>query len=354
MQWLEEGDFTVLDTLWSGEEILQRIQPGQAKEEYLLELRAFADPAQAQAASAKDVEWQQWLTFCHHPSLLLPLHCRHQGNQAQVVYPAKAVTTSWPTYVSQVYKEYMADEDLTLELAFRLTLIYGALVGKGLRPVSLERPRPERILLTGEGDVRALPLRFASHDESGAQSILEGLANIMFAAFIHPAQGKREFLPRCRDVNREISLDAQTLVRRCLTGQPDLFDTPAALTRALTQLHIRRNAEAPYRDGGPLVAFRADAPDRDYVPQLEQAIEAQSAESTAPPTWMQAIWRLEFFQNIGNLRWLFVVFYLVTLAPLLLTRLPADALAFAVFVVSSIYWMCAIAIYHGYRRRNSR
>lgn len=342
MQWLVDGDYKVIRSLSPGLELL---------EDYLLEIREFADPEEAAAATAEDVKWQHWLSFCQHSSLLQPLFCHARGSQAVVVYPRKGVEAVWPSYVEQAFGEYMADENLTLELTFRLTLIWGSLLGKGLRPVGLERPRPELILLSGDGDVRALPLRFQAHEESGASSILVGLAHILFEALTRQSV-QAEFLPRCRDLNREISLDAQTLVRRCLPEDKEAFDTPGALTRALTRLNIRRNADEPYRDQGPLVAYRPYVPDRDYVPEMKQAAAEVQPLAPEPPAWLFLLYNLKFFQDLRNLRLMFVLIYLGVLSPLFFVELERGALAVYLVLISIVYWMCAMAVYTGYRRRN--
>lgn len=342
MQWLAEQRYQVLESLWESDRKLQRIQA--EGREYLLEIRPGTAPEEA---------WKQWVSYCHHPDLLLPAGYHHTSSHSLVLYPAKGAIMTWPTYVQQVFGEYMAEEELCLELAYRLSLIGSAMLGKGLRPVSLQPVAPERVLLTGDGEPRVLPPDFDPSAEPGPGPLLTGLAQLLFAALTHPHTPAEpgEALARCRDLNREISLDAQTLVRRCLPGEKDRFENLGAVIRWLHQLHVRRSPQSPYRDSGPLQAFRPEAPERDYQPELEQAVEDVPG---APPTsTLQAIGRLRFFQDVRNLRFMFGVIYLLMLTPAMFAR-PWQSALLPVGLISCVYWMMVISLVYGYRRRNTQ
>lgn len=148
---------------------------------FLVEEREWPDEASALEALSQDERWKQWLSYS--------LVC-------------------WPVYVEQVFRDYMADEELTLELAFRLTLIWSGMLGKGLRRVALEKPRPDMIYVTGEGDVLAAPPRLVGEGEPGFARLLEGMAEIIFAALTRQevSDGRQE-LARCRDQNLKLALD---------------------------------------------------------------------------------------------------------------------------------------------------
>lgn len=348
------ADYSVSQTLWKAEGYrLERVQSGN--NHFLLEERQWDETASAAEAHRQDEAWKQWLTFCHHPALLLPVECRLSGARTMVFYTSREPVICWPNYIEQAFREYMADEELTLELGFRLTLIWGALVGKGLRPVSLEKPRPDMILLNAEGEVTALPPRFAPNGVVGCQPLLQGMAEIFFHALTrHEAASRPEDLPRCRDVNREISLNTQKLVTRCLPDQEEHFDTLGALTRALTQQHIKRDAERPYRDSGPLANYRAIVADRDYEPAIEQAlaerVEDQVIQMKTP---FHSFWQRSFLHNPRNLNLLLVVFYVLLLTPYLFVRGFADGETVGpMLLTSGLYWLFVGIVYSSYRRRN--
>lgn len=343
MNWLAQQNYQVLETLWEGAE--SQLQLIRAEDrEYLLEIRPAPGPDEA---------WKQWVSYCHHPDLLLPVGYHHTSSQCLIVYPAKNAIMTWPTYVQQVFGEYMAEEELCLELAYRLCLVGSALLGKGLRPVSLKALTPERIVLTGDGEPRVMPPEFDPAAEPGPGPLLRGLAQVLFAALTHPhtPADPGDKLARCRDLNREISLDAQTLVRRLLPAEKDRFESLGAVIRWLTQLHIRRSPQSPYRDSGPLRAFRPEAPERDYKPELEQAVE--SLPGSPPTSTLQAVSRLRFFQDVRNLRYAFLLIYLLMLSPAMFAR-PWQSALLPMALVSCVYWMMVISLVYGYRRRNTQ
>lgn len=335
------AEYTETEILWSAaDRRLLRVD-----EQFLLEERGWPDEASAEAAHRRDQEWKDWLTYCHHPSLLMPLECRQKGTRTQVFYRCREPLTCWPVYIEQIFQEYMADEELTLELAFRLTQIWSGMVGKGLRPVALEKPRPDMVLLTGDGHLWALPPRFCPDGETGHVPLLQGMAELLFAALTrHEAASRPEDLRRCRDVNREISLSTQKLVRRCLAGEEEHFDSLGALMRALTQQNIKLNPEKPYRDSGPLVHFRANVPDREFEPEVKEAIEAHKPleiHNYRPPWW----------HNPRNLWVVNIVTYLIMMLPFAWDRNPIEMKITSMGLATGIYLMFAALVYQGYRRR---
>ena len=348
MQWLSEGDYQIRETLWEGSHRLYRVGVG-GKEHYLLEERDLETVEAALAASESDREWQQWMTYCHHRALLLPVHCEARGAQALVLYPSPGPLECWPCYVEQVHQEYMADEELTLELVFHLTQIWGAIVGHGLRPVNLQKPEPKMVLLTGDGEVFCLPPRFDPQGETAPLALLRGLGDLMFAALTRQSPEERgDFLTHCRDLNREITREAEALVRRTQKDQRDGFEGHSPLARALVKLHIGRASDRPYRDSGPLISFRPNVATRDQKPALSEAV----AQQLTPQGASGAYARLRA-GRLSELRYLWIIplfVYLLLLSPLL--GRPVDLLCFAL-PLSFLYWGAVLAIFKGYRREHS-
>lgn len=300
-----------------------------------------------------DPNWLRQLSYIEHPDLLLPVGVCG----TRVIYVGQEHLQPFSRYVSSVFSEYMAPEDLCLELAYRISRAWGQMSEKSCRQFEFFQPSSDRILMSASGDLRLLPPIF-SVGKATSQSLVIAVGEMLFDNLTHPntPAHKQEFYSAIREVNGEITAAAEEIVRRCLVDGPDRILGLGALTRCIHQQRIRYSPDCPFPDRGPLGYFKKPVQPPEYETNLQEAVQTQRKvdyHDLAPPTWLERLTRWQFYDRVENLRALFVVVYLVMIGPLFFGREWAEV-ALPFFLMSGIYWLFVIGLLAAYRRRRHK
>jgi hypothetical protein len=241
---------------------------------FILKVLRYSSEDDALVAYGEAKTWQNLLSLNYHPAFLNPLEIIQSGESLVILHEGlKGVHL--PGYLREFFKGYQADEPFAFELAWHLVEIACSLASQGGGAFAIGEIPVEHIFFTEEGRPKFLPP--SMERDAGSRGLLKGFAHLLFIMLTCESPiDKGEFLTRSRDVNGEISEEAEAIIRRCALdekegGFPNLLSLRQALHEVLKSRGRSKELSKGYMSG-----FRSSRPRINYEKNIDEAVEAET------------------------------------------------------------------------------
>jgi hypothetical protein len=339
---------------------------GRGSKISFLERFSFPDSVSAEAERERRNQWKNALSLNYHPAFINPLEIKAEEDTLTIVYEGLE-GVHLPEYLRDYFNGYPAEEGFALEVLFTVVEIVRSLMAQSARSVIIEKIGPDDIFIARDGRLKLIPPRLHFSDEKekfkdSQAHFIRGLAELLFFMLtLEDPLKKGEFLSQAREVNREMTLYAESVIRRCAAGDKEGgFNNLLTLRQALYEELKRRSAGKPVKDGY-IRNFKSEKPVVEYEEHMEEAVkqEEKFQQKVRKGDWG---WDYRFlvglFRDVNRqFNWkrlwpLFIFPYILVILPFILItdmRYAADIVWLLVYTFP-VYVGVFLIILHGYRR----
>jgi hypothetical protein len=341
-------------------------QAGRGGKPILLERLSFADSDTAAASVEEGKIWKNALSLNYHPAFLNPLDITADGSTVTVVFEG-IEGVHLPKYLKDYFKGYVAEEFFALEVLYTIVEIVRSLFSQSVRSIVLEKITLDDIFIAHDGRLKILPPRMHFSDDreefrKSQSELLKGFAEFLFFMLtLEDPVKKSEFPSQAREVNMEMTPNAESIIRRCavIEGEGG-FGNLLSLRQGLYEELKRQSGGKPLKEGY-IRNFKSEKPEVEYHEHLEEAVkeeeEFQEKVRKGDFGWDYRL-ILRIFRDVNRqFNWarlwpLFILPYILLLLPFILISdaRTTEAIIWLVIWSFPLYVGVFFIILHGYRR----